>query len=65
MSIKQVVVILVLSSPLFVTAITAHADENLFGYVKGAKTFPAGFYELDQQFTYGGGQRGGYLSRMG
>jgi hypothetical protein len=30
----------------------ASADENLFGYVKGAETMPKGTFELDQQLTY-------------
>jgi len=29
----------------------AHADENLFGYVRGAETIPAGGWELYQKFT--------------
>ena len=30
----------------------ASADENLFGYIKGAETMPKGTYELDEQLTY-------------
>lgn len=30
----------------------AYADENLFGYIKGAETMPKGTYELDEQLTY-------------
>lgn len=30
---------------------TAHADENLFGYVKGVETLPKGSFELYQIFT--------------
>ncbi|HAF01377.1 MAG TPA: hypothetical protein DCO68_06880 [Methylophilaceae bacterium] len=29
-----------------------HADENLFGYIKGAETLPEGTLEFDQTFTY-------------
>ena len=29
----------------------AHADENLFGYVKGSETLPKGAWELYQFFT--------------
>jgi hypothetical protein len=31
---------------------TANADENLFGYVKGAETLPKGTKEFNQSFTY-------------
>jgi hypothetical protein len=34
-----------------VLALPAHADENLFGYVKGAETLPKGATELYQFFT--------------
>ncbi|MDX1914347.1 MAG: DUF6662 family protein [Methylophilus sp.] len=33
-------------------SITAHADENLFGYIKGAETLPIGTLEFDQTLTY-------------
>jgi hypothetical protein len=33
-------------------SMTASADENLFGYVKGAETLPKGTWEFDQTFTY-------------
>ena len=29
-----------------------YADENLFGYLKGAETLPKGTLELDQTLTY-------------
>ncbi len=32
----------------------AHADENFFGYVKGAETLPKGTYELYETLTYRG-----------
>lgn len=32
----------------------ANADENLFGYIKGAEVLPKGAYELDEQITYRG-----------
>ncbi len=43
-----------LGSPLLATSIAANADENLFGYIKGAETMPAGAWEFDQQLTYRG-----------
>ena len=45
---------MLLSSPIIVASTAANADENLFGYAKGAETMPAGAYEFDQQFTYRG-----------
>jgi opacity protein-like surface antigen len=30
----------------------AYADENLFGYIKGAEVLPKGAWELDQSITY-------------
>jgi hypothetical protein len=33
-------------------SMTASADENLFGYIKGAETLPKGTMEFDQTFTY-------------
>ena len=31
--------------------LSAHADENLFGYVRGSETLPQGSYELYQFVT--------------
>lgn len=40
-----------LGAALAALALPAHADENLFGYVKGAETLPKGSTELYQFFT--------------
>jgi hypothetical protein len=37
----------------------AHADENLFGFVRGAETLPHGHYDLYQFMTFRGGKHVG------
>lgn len=54
MKIKKLLAATLLSSPILAASVTAHADENLFGYAKGAETMPAGAYEFDQQITWRG-----------
>ena len=47
MNIKKLIAATLLLSPML-----AHADENLFGYVKGAEVLPKGAWEFDQTLTY-------------
>jgi len=37
---------------MVIGASNSHADENLFGYIRGAETLPKGAMEFDQTFTY-------------
>lgn len=52
MKMKHYVLMALMSMGVY--AGTANADENLFGYIKGAETMPQGTFELDQQITYRG-----------
>lgn len=47
-----------------VFSVAASADENLFGYVKGAETLPRGSWELYQWFTWRTGKGAGHYEAL-
>ncbi|MGB4812006.1 MAG: DUF6662 family protein [Methylophilaceae bacterium] len=54
MSINKLLAATLLTTPILALPHLAQADENLFGYVKGAEVLPAGAWEFDQELTYRG-----------
>jgi hypothetical protein len=51
LKLKQLSIFILSLAGVFISA-NAFADENLFGYVKGAETLPKGTLEFDQTFTH-------------
>jgi opacity protein-like surface antigen len=52
MQIKQIMVATTLATPLMIASSLVQADENVFGYIKGAEVLPKGAWEFDQTITY-------------
>lgn len=52
MNIKKIVTATLLTLPLVAASTLTQADENVFGYVKGAEVLPEGAWEFDQTLTY-------------
>jgi hypothetical protein len=52
MNLRKIVVSTLMATPLFATSMLVQADENIFGYVKGAEVIPEGAWEFDQTLTY-------------
>jgi hypothetical protein len=52
MKLKKLVLSNMLIFPAMAISMIAHADENMFGYVKGAEVLPKNAWEFDQQLTY-------------